>query len=273
YDLVFAYGTDPGVFRYARAVGKYTVGFAQPDGAVNRLLDQVVERPRTPIHAVDDRMSLVQGAGVLQCDRKLVYRVTDEEKEEARVFLERQAAGRGVTRIGFQVAGYPKRAFRDWPTDRFIALGRQILGNLGAKILLFGDGACADKARTIGTALGPDAVMLAGKTSLRRFGALLSECAALVTTETGPLYLAFALGVPTVALLHCLTPVELIGPTAHVERHRLLQLDPPAGTECSKHLSMELIQSEQAWEALQDILGTAEGPGGVPGGAPAKERG
>ncbi len=263
YDLVVIFAANRKVMAYARAVGKRTVGFAEADGSANPRLDGAVPRPTTPLHAVDERMLLLQAIGIPAAGRGLVYCLGEEDRAFASSFMEHAGLQPGILAIGFQVAGFPSRAFRDWPEERFVELGRLIRQRVKAKILLFGDTHGAAKAKRIAADLGPDVLMLAGKTSLRQFAALMEACNAFVTTETGPMHLAFAVGVPTVALLHCITPATLLGPTAHAERHRLIQMEPPAGAACSKQLSLGEIRSDRAWKALVDILGGPKDREGV----------
>ena len=259
YDLSFIFASNRKGMAYARAVGKLTIGFAEADKSMNSRLDVAVPRPTAPLHAVDERLLLLQPLGISATDRSLVYRVSEEERAYAGAFMERAGRQPGIRAIGFQVAGFPTRAFRDWPEERFVELGRTILQRIRAKILLFGDAHGAAKAKRIAAALGPESIMLAGRTGLRQFVALMDACDAFVTTETGPMHLAFAVGVPTVALLHCITPATLLGPTAHAERHRLIQMEPPPGTTCGKHLGLGQLASDRAWDALADILRNATG--------------
>lgn len=251
FDLVLVYGEDGRLLKLARKVGGLTVGFEQRDGALNRYLDLPVRKADTPLHAVDDRLQLLRAIGIPSRGKKLVYRVSREEGEWARAFMERYG---DTLRIGFQVGGYPTKAYRDWPADHYVSLGRAILEDLKARIFLFGDRKDRRKAEYIRDGLGGRAVVLAGSTDLRKTGALISLCHAFVTTDTGPMHIAFALDVPTVAIFHCMHPGRLLGPVEDGGRHRVIQMEPPPGVECSRSLTMESVGSGEVWEALKDLL-------------------
>lgn len=253
FDLVFVYGKEEETLKFARKVGSFVVGFQQEDETLNRYLDLPVKGADFPLHAVDDRLQLLRAMDIPCRKRRLVYRVSKEEEEWAQAFMN-EYAGISTLRIGFQVGGYPTKAYRDWPPDHYISLGKAILETLNARIFLFGDRKDRRKAEYIRDGLGGRAVVLAGSTDLRKTAALIFQCNAFVTTDTGPMHIAFALDVPTVAIFHCMHPARFLGPAEGGERHRILQMEPPPGMECSRSLTMESVSSEKVLEALKDLL-------------------
>ncbi len=254
YDIAFIYGEDGLLIKYARACGKITVGFEQKDQDMNRLLDICVKKPGMPLHAVDERLLLAKAIGLQGVERKLTYVISEAEKKWADSFIVNNGLNKAKVRIGFQTAGFPTKAYRDWPAGNFASLGQYILKEMDAKILLFGEGKDFKKALSIKSDLGENAFVIAGRTSLRQSAALISRCSAFVTTDTGPMHIAYALDVPTVAMFHCMHPGKYLGPTHNEHLHRVLQMAPPGGEKCGRNLTLEGIGSKTVWDSLKEIL-------------------
>ncbi|MDO8281051.1 MAG: glycosyltransferase family 9 protein [Thermodesulfovibrionia bacterium] len=255
YDMVFVYGEDIKLLKYGRSIGKYVIGFKHGIPSVDRLMDIAVPRPLVPMHAVDERLLLPAAAGTKCAEKKLVYCVRKEEKSWADSFMKKNGIGVNDIVIGFQIAGFPTKAYRDWPVEKFISLGRHIMNKYKAKILLFGSGKEVKKAKEIRNALGGNSVIAAGRTSIRQAAALISGLNAFVTTDTGPMHIAFALEVPTVALFHCMHPARYLGPLHNIDRFTMIQMTPPLNEECGRHLALDSISSDMVWKEIQKMIG------------------
>ena len=88
---------------------------------------------------------------------------------------------------------------RRWPADRF-ALVADAVAAVGARVVLTGSDAERALVGRVAAAMRRPAVTLAGKLSLAGLAGLLSRCALVVGSDTGPLHLARAVGTPTVAV-------------------------------------------------------------------------
>lgn len=258
YDIVFIYGQDARLLKYGRVVGKYTVGFRQKDSALNSLLDVSVIPSQTQLHAIDDRLQLVKAVGVSNVERKLRYCVSEAEKKWAQTFMDDNGLLNGAVNIGFQVASFPAKSYRDWPTEHFVTLGKNILKRIKAKIILFGSRRDVKKARLIQSSIGENTFLAAGKTHFRQSAALISKCSAFISPDTGPMHIAFALDVPTVALFHCMHPGRYLGP-ACTELHKVIQMEPPDGKVCARTLGMESISPDVVYNNLKTILDKIDG--------------
>jgi len=87
---------------------------------------------------------------------------------------------------------------RQWGTDRFITLGKA-LHEKGCGIALIGAPAEAAQAQAIATAV-PGALNLAGKTTLKEMAGVIAAADLFVGNDSGPLHIAAALGINTVAI-------------------------------------------------------------------------
>ena len=94
-----------------------------------------------------------------------------------------------------------------WNNQKFAALCDRISDELGMKIVFTGSGAeemIADITAKMKTA----AVNLEGRTTLRGLAALFKRVSLLVTTDSGPMHLAAAMGTPVVAIFGPTSPAR-----------------------------------------------------------------
>jgi ADP-heptose:LPS heptosyltransferase len=112
-------------------------------------------------------------------------------------------------------------AARRWPADRFGSVARA-LADEGHHVVVTGsrdERPLADAV--VAAANRPDAVRVAGPTSLTELAALVAEAALVVCGDTGVGHLATAYRVPSV-LLFGPTPPASWGPTVDADRHVVL---------------------------------------------------
>lgn len=149
---------------------------------------------------------------------------------------------------------------RRWSPAGFAAVGRTAR-EAGRGVFVTGSESERGVVEEVSGATGEGAVPLAGRLSLRGLIALLEGAEALVSNDTGPVHLASALAVPTLALYGPNTPV-LYGPLANGSRsfYRALPCSPCLtaksyrSSRCRVHTCMESISTGQVTMALREFL-------------------
>ena len=91
-------------------------------------------------------------------------------------------------------------------------LAEYLLAQYGGTIFLLGDKEARPAARFIVESLKDQCLDLTGKVSLLTLGALIERLALLITNDSGPAHLAYALHTPTVTLFKNSTAVQTNGP-------------------------------------------------------------
>lgn len=143
-----------------------------------------------------------------------------------------------------------------WPTERFAALATYI-ANAGFRVVITGSPDELDLAKSI-SQLEPRVITLTGKTSLGALGGLIHRCRAFVANDSGPMHIARALGVPTLAFFGSTDPRQF-----EFHGHRVLHEPVPCAPchfhgrhRCpKKHFRCLMdIRVDQAWESLQELL-------------------
>ncbi|HEV8673410.1 MAG TPA: lipopolysaccharide heptosyltransferase I [Methylomirabilota bacterium] len=179
------------------------VGFALGDcrESLNVLFtNRRVKLPAGPIHVVEENLALLAAIGLgREAAGPPVYPIPADSAAEATVagFLEREGLKPETPLVALNpgTGGAAKR----WPPGAYRRLGDELALRLSARVLLcWGPGEEA-LARAIAGDLRAAAV-IPPATSIPELVALLRRTTLVVGGDTGPIHIAAALGVPTVAL-------------------------------------------------------------------------
>ena len=141
-----------------------------------------------------------------------------------------------------------------WPPERFAALGRRLIEDSGASILIFGSSRPQEKAlnATIAQGIGEGCFNLSGETSLGQLAALLRHCRLLVTNDTGTMHVAAAVGTRVVAIFGPTDPrtTSPLG-EGHVVIRKEVSCSPCLKRVCPEdHRCMELIKVEEVYNRI-----------------------
>ena len=107
-----------------------------------------------------------------------------------------------------------------WPAERFAEAAVRVAQERGASIAVFGskvEAPICDAVRESIRSAGVECVSFAGRTDLAEFIDLAAACEIYLTNDSGPMHIASALGVPTVAIFGA-TDDEATGPTGLYSR-------------------------------------------------------
>lgn len=147
-----------------------------------------------------------------------------------------------------------KDPFKFWPKEHFITLGRRIQNELGLDVLVSGTPGEKELVESICKEI-PDARPLIAP--LEEFTEALISTKAFVTNDTGPMHLAFALDVKTLAIFGPTDP-KLCGPIK--ANATVLSVNPTCTPclkkRCSSPICMYQIGVDQVWSSLLSLIGT-----------------
>jgi heptosyltransferase II len=141
---------------------------------------------------------------------------------EMRKFLPRLKTNGAPAKLGL-CPGAEYGPAKRWLPERFAEVALKIAEERPIQWVLFGTAADAERGAAIESTLGAHCVNRIGQTTLDQLVAELSECALLLTNDTGTMHLATLVGVPVVAVFGSTEP-RLTGPlgTGHdVIRHQV----------------------------------------------------
>ncbi|WP_432642289.1 glycosyltransferase family 9 protein [Acidaminococcus sp.] len=142
-------------------------------------------------------------------------KVTEEDKEWAQDLLKKVPAGSKKIAICFQTTTQTK----DWPVEKFSALGNWLQTQYGATLLLTGIPAHTQRAEAIMAGLQnhQQVINLVGMTTFQQLVALLSQVDLLISLDTGTAHIGAAAGCSVVTIFTHNSPVIYRAPGYHCE--------------------------------------------------------
>jgi heptosyltransferase-2 len=182
-------------------------------------------------------------------------KATPQERADARALLRTEGI---PDRAPFLVLN-PGAAYgsaKRWPTDRFARVAETLARELKLSIALIGSEAERSIAEQVRGQITSRAAILNGKTSLETLIGVLSESSLMITNDSGPMHIAAALGIPTVAVFGS-TDERVTGP--HGARTRIVK----QAVECSPcllrdcpidHRCMNAVSVEDVCRAARELL-------------------
>jgi len=208
-------------------------------------------------HLIDHYLGLIADAGFKTAGRKLALAISPAEKTTAKNLL----AHKGLTTDGPLVGFNPGAAFgtaKRWPAERFIELGRRLIDEQGAGVLIFGGPGERELGEQIAAKIGLGSINLSGQTTLRQAMALIGACNLFVTNDSGLMHVAAALDISQVVIIGPTNPIAT-GPanpaSQLVQVADACDLSPCLKPECpTDHVCMTAVTTEQVLAAAEVAL-------------------
>ena len=148
-------------------------------------------------HEVELQMEILSSLGAAPSDPQVEIWTGREDEDFARDVLGRAGLSEGSPLIA--MAPGAAWSFRRWPEDRFIALGRWLQEEFGARIIILAARNELALTRRIERGLvESQTVNLAGQTTIIQMAAVLRRCRLFIGNDSGPVHLAAGVGVPVV---------------------------------------------------------------------------
>lgn len=153
--------------------------------------------PKGTKHEIDRNMDVVRLAGAKAGTRELVLSLSDREKAWACDYIRRSEVRSSQPLVGIHPGGTSFDKL--WPAENFARVANSLMQEFGAQIILFSGPGEDALARDIEAAMAHAPIPAAGL-QLRQFAALTEKCSLFLCNDSGPMHIAAALQVPTVAI-------------------------------------------------------------------------
>jgi len=145
---------------------------------------------------------------------------------------------------------------RRWFPERFAAVSDILSKRYGARIVFIGGASDNKVAEEVGLRMSASYVNLTGRTSLRQTGALLSMCSLLLSNDSAPVFLASAVGCPTV-VIYGPEPSRVASPPGN--NHVSVEVDLPCRPcfpkpRCNEAECMDRISVDVVVRAAEEFL-------------------
>lgn len=214
------------------------------------------------LHHIDYYLNLLDIAGLPTTKSMPWMYLQLEERLAARDVL--RALKRPVVAVN---PGATYGSSKRWHPWKFAEVAKKVIEDIQGSVVVLGgpaetaiaDEICEAVSGSLPHALYSERVLcVAGKTNLRQLAALISECDLLVTNDSGPMHMGYAVGTPVVAVFGS-TSADHTGPVGGGYRIVKKNIDcaPCFERTCRRGdlKCMDLIAPDEVFEAVKSLTG------------------
>ena len=254
YDLVIDLFGNPRTAIITWFSGaKYRVGFPFK---WRKYAYNIIVAPRSgEVHNIEFNLDALRRLGLQVKFKKPTFYINDTARNFATEFLD--SPGLSANKfITINIGG--SWEIKRWKTDKFIRLCRMIDSELNMPVVVLYGPSERKEAEAIAQS---SKTILAPPTSLHEMGAIIEASRLLVTNDSGPMHIAAALNVPTLAIFGPTSP-HLQGPygnTSVIVRNETLECLECNLTKCPiGNLCMTELEAETVFQSLLKLISKIE---------------
>jgi heptosyltransferase-2 len=149
-------------------------------------------------HESEYALDLIRYLGIVPKDKTLFMPINQDSEKWADVLFNReQIKNSDQLLIIHPTASCPSRI---WPGERFAEVADQLAQKYGFKVIIVSGPQDMQKAEAVIKNMRTAALNLAGKTSISQLASLLKRSHLFISTDSGPMHVASALGVPVITI-------------------------------------------------------------------------
>jgi heptosyltransferase-2 len=221
------------------------------------LIDRLLGAPRT---AVEVANALSRGMGTSLPMPDISISINLDREEAARQRLKEVGLDAQKKLVGVNPGAHFGSAKR-WLSDRFAELLDCLIERNDAEVVIFGASNELTIAQSIQSQMRRRSFILSGKTRLSELIAMISVCDLFITNDSGPMHLAAAVRVPTLAIFGPTDEIATgpMSPTAvlinkKVECSPCLLRECPIDHRCMTRISVDdvYVQADRMLRTLSD---------------------
>ena len=206
-------------------------------------------------HAIEQRLDLVRAAGADTADRRMDFHLPAGWEPKVREVLHDFWGSSDQPVIGLHPTG--SGSYKWWPAENFIELGNRLFDRYGCRFILFSSKAEALAARAIASRLKAPVLTTEGRFDLAITGGLIRSCSLFIANDSGPLHMALALRVPTLALIGADSP-RRIGPyqagnsVSLYRKEEVCDLPRCLNEKCRDNRCLKQIRPEEVLQVIEE---------------------
>lgn len=219
------------------------------------MLTGKIQGEKRKIHHVDYYLALAKAVSADVTNPVMELTARTEDRINARRLLASAGIPQGA---GFMVLS-PGAAFgaaKRWGDQQFAAAADTLAGEFGLGVVLIGSEGERSISESIRTFMKQPAVVLNGKTSVESLIGLIAESAILLGNDSGPVHIAAALGIPSVAVFGA-TDYKVAAPYGPLGRavYEAVECSPCWLRKCPiDHRCMTRVSPEAVCSAARTVL-------------------
>ena len=168
------------------------------------LTKKIIPPKKDSLHRIDYYLDVIEKAGLRVEDRYLDFLFTPEDEEQVDNFFKKNLLKTHDFVVAINPGGnwMPKR----WPLNYWAKLADKLISETGAKVIITGSISDLLLASQIKDAMKELPLIACGVFNLKQLGALAKKVKLFISSDTGPLHIANAVGAKKI--------IAIFGPTA-----------------------------------------------------------
>jgi len=216
---------------------------------------------KTHVHGIQRRLIMLEKLGVKADGGQMEIFLDPAALDRAQKLLHKHdfISGKYIyLNLGAAVEG------RRWMPDRFTALAKRILEKTSCNIILGGGPHEKSRGHAVLSQIDSPRAIEVCDQPLMVNASLIAQARLMVTSDTGPMHIGFAMKTPIVALFGSISPLGS-GPHEIPEnRYKIIEIDPAktgsAGKPDSPDFLFSHITVDKVWHQVEKLLAQTSSP-------------
>jgi heptosyltransferase-2 len=149
-------------------------------------------------HESEYALDLVRYLGIEPQDKTLFMPIKQESEEWLEALFAKEGIGSGDKLLIIHPTASCNS--RIWPGERFAEVADKLALKYGFKVIVVSSPADVQKAQEVIKTMRSKVLDLTGKTSISQLASLLKRSQLFISTDSGPMHIACALGIPVITI-------------------------------------------------------------------------
>jgi heptosyltransferase-3 len=182
------------------------IGFNDEHRWRGRYYTQVIQPMSGVRHRIDRDLEVLKPMSIQAVSKDPQLWLTPEEEHSADQLLDQLGVQGSQPMVILQPGA--RYWFKAWPPDRYAELADRLRSQHGCQVLIGGSDQDIDLVQQIRQRAKSSLVIMAGRTTIKQFAAIVKKSALFVGNDSGAMHVATAVGTPVVALFGPSNPAE-----------------------------------------------------------------
>jgi len=220
------------------------------------LTKKIIPPKRDSLHRIDYYLDIIEKAGLRVEDRYLDFSFTRADEEQVDNFFKKNSLKTHDFVVAINPGGnwMPKR----WPLYYWAQLADKLISEIDAKVIITGSISDLLLAGQIKDAMRQSPLIACGVFNIKQLGALAAKVGLFISSDTGPLHIANAVGAKKIIAIFGPTAQRITGPYP-VTNVVVLQKDvgcqiPCYKVDCANNRCMQEVTPDDVLAQIKKIF-------------------
>lgn len=178
-------------------------------GSLNTIMIEL----REDVPIVKQNLDILRNAGLQVTKEEIDLSVPEKDIHEAELLITKLTREIPSPVITVHPGASWNAGYRCWPLEKYISLIQRLIKEQQLKVILTGNKSDIETGKKILKEVeSPDIISVMGRTTLAQTAAIIKLSNLFLGNDSGPLHIALALKVPSIAVFGSTSPEQVIGP-------------------------------------------------------------